>query len=103
MAFASHYKLDNLVNIIDVNRLGQSEPTMYQHHMDVYKKRAEAFGWNAIVIDGHNISEIIDALHTASITKDQPTCIIAKTFKGKYLPGIEDDPNWHGKSYTRMY
>ena len=96
MAFASHYKLDNLVNIIDVNRLGQSEPTMYQHHMDVYKKRAEAFGWNAIVIDGHDINEIVAALDNANSTKGQPTCIIAKTFKGKYMPGIEDDASWHG-------
>jgi transketolase len=101
MAFASRYKLDNLVNIIDVNRLGQSEPTMYQHHMDVYKKRAEAFGWNAIVIDGHDINEIVAALDNANSTKGQPTCIIAKTFKGKYMPGIEDDASWHGKPLPR--
>ena len=101
MAFASHYKLDNLVNIIDVNRLGQSEPTMYQHDMDVYKKRCEAFGWNAIVIDGHNISEIVEAFEKANATKGQPTCIIAKTFKGKYMEGIENSVSWHGKPLPR--
>jgi transketolase len=87
MAFSSHYKLDNLVGIIDINRLGQSEETMYQHSMDVYKKRAEAFGWHAIVIDGHNIKEIVSALEEANKTKGQPTCILARTFKGKYFPG----------------
>ncbi len=101
MAFASHNKLDNLVNIIDVNRLGQSEATMYKHDMDVYKRRAEAFGWNAIVIDGHNIAEIVDALDKAALHKDQPTCIIAKTFKGKYMEGIEDSDSWHGKPLSR--
>ncbi|CAF0790170.1 unnamed protein product [Brachionus calyciflorus] len=97
MAFASYYKLDNLVNIIDVNRLGQSEPTMYQHHTEVYKQRAEAFGWHALVVDGHNIEEVINAFKTASEVKGKPTCIIARTFKGKFLPQIEDHDSWHGK------
>jgi len=70
MAFASHYGLDNLVNIIDVNRLGQSEATMYQHHVDVYQKRVEAFGWHAIVIDGHDINEIIRALKKQNKLKE---------------------------------
>ncbi len=87
MAFASHYGLDNLVNIIDVNRLGQSEATMYQHHVDVYQKRVEAFGWHAIVIDGHDINEIVKAFEEAEQVKGKPTCILAKTFKGKYFPG----------------
>lgn len=87
MAFASQYKLDNLVNIIDVNRLGQSEATMFQHDLDVYKRKAEAFGWHALVIDGHNVAEIINALDTAATVKGKPVCIIAKTFKGKFMPG----------------
>lgn len=86
-----------MVNIIDVNRLGQSEATMYGHHTEIYKQRAEAFGWNAIVVDGHDIQEIVDALDKASLTKGQPTCIIAKTYKGKNMPGIENGDNWHGK------
>ena len=101
MAFASYYKLDNLVNIIDVNSFGECGPTMYQHDMDVYKKRCEAFGWNAIVIDGHNISEIVEAFKKANATKGQPTCIIAKTFKGKYMgESIENSKNWFGVPLT---
>jgi transketolase len=97
LAFASHYKLDNLVNIVDVNRLGQSEPTMYQHDVETYRKRIEAFGWHTQVIDGHDVNAILNALKVASQVKGQPSCIVAKTFKGKFFPSIEDDQNWHGK------
>jgi transketolase len=98
MAFASHYKLDNLVNIIDVNRLGQSEPTMYQHDMETYKKRAEAFGWFTQVVDGHDINALNAALEAAKAHKGQPACILAQTHKGKYFTeAIDNDPNWHGK------
>jgi len=95
--FAGHYKLDNLCAIFDINRLGQSEPTALQHEMDVYRKRLEAFGFNAIVVDGHDVEELVKAFHEASETKDRPTAIIAKTYKGKGLVGIEDKENWHGK------
>uniref|UniRef100_T1E2J1 transketolase n=1 Tax=Psorophora albipes TaxID=869069 RepID=T1E2J1_9DIPT len=92
--FAGHYKLDNMCVIFDVNRLGQSEP---QHQMDVYRKRLEAFGFNAIVVDGHDVEELCKAFYEASVTKDRPTAIVAKTFKGKHFPNIEDLENWHGK------
>ncbi|PNF28878.1 Transketolase [Cryptotermes secundus] len=95
--FASYYKLDNLCVILDVNRLGQSEPTSLQHNMDVYWKRLDAFGCNAIVVDGHNVEELCKAFHEASITKAKPTAVIAKTYKGKNFPTIEDQENWHGK------
>jgi len=95
--FASHYNLDNLCVIFDVNRLGQSEPTSLQHNMEVYRKRLDAFGFNAIVVDGHDVEELCKAFHEASVTKDKPTAIIAKTFKGKFFPNIEDLDNWHGK------
>lgn len=95
--FAGHYKLDNLCVILDVNRLGQSEPTSLQHHMEVYRKRLDAFGFNAIVVDGHDVDELCKAFFEASVTKDRPTAIIAKTFKGKHFPNIEDLENWHGK------
>ncbi|XP_053688847.1 transketolase-like protein 2 [Sabethes cyaneus] len=95
--FAGHYKLDNLCVIFDVNRLGQSEPTSLQHRMEVYRKRLEAFGFNAIVVDGHDVEELCKAFFEASITQDRPTAVIAKTFKGKYFPNIEDLENWHGK------
>lgn len=89
--------MDNLCVIFDVNRLGQSEPTALQHKVDVYRKRLEAFGFNAIVVDGHDVDEILKAFHEASVTKDKPTALIAKTFKGKSFPDIEDKENWHGK------
>lgn len=95
--FASHYKLDNLCVIFDVNRLGQSEPTNLGHDLDTYRKRLEAFGFNAIVTDGHNIEELVKAFHVATSVKDKPTAIVAKTFKGKGFPKIEDLENWHGK------
>lgn len=95
--FAGHYKLDNLCVIFDVNRLGQSEPTSLQHQMEVYRKRLDAFGFNAIVVDGHDVDELCKAFFEASVTKDRPTAIVAKTFKGKHFPNIEDLENWHGK------
>jgi len=95
--FAGHNKLDNLVAIFDVNRLGQSEATSLQHQVEVYRKRLEAFGFNALVVDGHDVEELVKAFHEASETKDRPTAIIAKTYKGKGFPGIEDQENWHGK------
>lgn len=97
MAFASNHKLDNLVAIFDVNRLGQSEPTALQHDLETYKKRAEAFGWNTYVVDGHDVQALTDAFNKAAEVKGKPTCIVAKTFKGKGFPGIEDELNWHGK------
>jgi len=97
-AFASHYKLDNLVAIVDVNRLGQSDPTSLQHDMETYRKRWDSFGWNAIVLDGNNIEDLLKAFFDANQTKDRPTCILAKTYKGKGIPGVEDQMNWHGKA-----
>jgi transketolase len=96
--FASNKKLDNLVAIFDVNRLGQSEPTALQHDLDTYRKRLEAFGFNALVVDGHDVEELCKAFHEAQETKGKPTAIIARTFKGKHFPGIEDQENWHGKA-----
>jgi len=98
MHFAQRYKLDNLVAILDVNRLGQSEPTALQHDMDTYRKRLEAFGFNALVVDGHDVEELVKAFHEAQETKGRPTAIIAKTFKGKGFPNIEDKEEWHGKA-----
>ncbi|PZC75427.1 hypothetical protein B5X24_HaOG206096 [Helicoverpa armigera] len=96
--FASHYKLDNLVVIFDVNRLGQSEPTSLQHQLDVYDARMKAFGLHSIVVDGHDVSELVKAFDEAAAAPGKPTAIIAKTFKGKNFPGIEDLENWHGKA-----
>jgi len=96
--FASFYKLDNLVGIIDINRLGQSDPTSLQHEMEVYQKRWESYGWNAIVVDGHDVEAICRAYYDAEAAKGRPTMILAKTYKGKGIPGIENELNWHGKA-----
>jgi len=96
--FAGHYKLNNLCAIIDVNRLGQSDPAPLGHDMETYKKRLESFGFHAIVVDGHDILELCKAFAEAESVTDKPTCLIAKTFKGKYFPEIENLMNWHGKA-----
>ncbi|HMU53380.1 MAG TPA: transketolase [Nitrospira sp.] len=94
---ARQYALDNLCAIVDVNRLGQSDPTMLQHDMDAYRARWSGFGWHAMVIDGHDLKAILSAFSEAAETKGRPTVILAKTFKGRGVSFIEDHPNWHGK------
>merc|ERR1712223_1041055 len=96
--FAGFYKLDNLCAIIDVNRLGQSDPAPLQHDMETYKARMESFGFHAIVVDGHDMEELIKAFAEAEATKGKPTMILAKTYKGHDFPEIADKMNWHGKS-----
>src|SRR6202795_913941 len=73
--FAGHYKLDNLTVLADVNALGQSEPTMYQHEMEIYRKKFEAEGWAAEVIDGHDAAAVLSALDRAKAAKGQPQAI----------------------------
>jgi transketolase len=94
---ASYYDIDNLWAIIDVNRLGQSGPTMLQHYMEIYKARWEAFGWHAIVVDGHDISALLKAFAEVERIKGKPTIILAETIKGKGMDGYEDKEGWHGK------
>ena len=94
---AAHEQLDNLTAIIDVNRLGQTGETMVGWDLDTYVRRAEAFGWHAIAIDGHD-DDAIDAAYTeARETKGKPTVIVAKTKKGKGVKAVEDQPGKHGK------
>ncbi len=95
---ANHFKLDNLVGITDVNRLGQSRPTIWQHDMEALARRWRAFGWHAIVIDGHNLDAILDAYAEARAKKGQPTMILAKTFKGYGISIAQDKEGWHGKA-----
>ncbi len=94
---AGYYKMNNLTAIIDINRLGQSQPTMLQHDLDTYKKRFAAFGWRVLVIDGHDMTQIVSALRKARRSKDQPTAILAKTFKGHGISFVEDKEGWHGR------
>jgi len=94
---ASHYELDNLTAIIDVNRLGQRGETMIGWNSGVYVERARAFGWNAIEVDGHEVEEIDRAYKQAEETKGRPTVIVARTIKGKGVKAVEDKEGWHGK------
>ncbi len=97
MAAASHYQLSNLIAVLDVNRLGQRGETMYGHHVEVYAERAKAFGWESMVIDGHNLEEI-DRAFTAAQTSSKPFMIVARTLKGKGVSFIENQEGWHGRA-----
>jgi len=98
---ASSYKLGNLIAIVDVNRLGQSGPTMHQHDVSAYRKKFEAFGWNAETIDGHSVKEILGALERFR-KNTGPSAIIAKTLKGKGVSFLEDMEGWHGKALDQV-
>jgi transketolase len=95
---AAFDKIDNLVGLTDVNRLGQSRPTMWQHDLEALARRWRAFGWHAIVINGHDLNAILDALAEARETKGRPTMILAKTFKGYGISFVQDKEGWHGKA-----
>lgn len=96
---AAYYKLNNLIGIIDVNRLGQRGETMYGHDLEAYSKRISSFGWKTICIDGHNFDEIFKAYKEA-INSAIPAMIIAKTIKGKGISFLEDREGKHGVALT---
>jgi transketolase len=89
--------LDNLVAVIDVNRLGQTRETMLGWDTDGYVRRLTAFGWHAIAIDGHDVDAIEAAYAEAESTTGRPTAIVARTLKGKGVKAVEDQPGKHGK------
>jgi transketolase len=95
---ASHYELDNLTAVIDVNRLGQRGETMVGWDLDVYVERARAFGWHAISIDGHDVEAIDAAFAEAVTTTGKPTVVVARTVKGKGVAAVEDVNGFHGKA-----
>src|SRR5450755_2707287 len=99
--FAAHYNLDNLTVICDINRLGQSEPTMYQHDMEVYRRKFESEGFATEVIDGHDVAAVLAALDRAKATKGKPQAIIARTIKGHGFSQVADKLNWHGKPFSK--
>jgi transketolase len=98
---AVHYKLDSLCCVIDVNGLGQSMATQFAHHMKEYEARWSAFGWHAIVVDGHDIPALQKAFADARATKGKPTMVLARTLKGKGLSAIEGKDGWHGKALKK--
>ncbi len=96
--FAAHYKLDNLVAFVDFNGLqidGDITQVMNPTPID---KKFEAFGWNVMVIDAHNYDEIKTALAAARSCKGKPTCIVAKSIKGKGVSYMENNAAWHGNA-----
>lgn len=101
LQLGAYYRLNNLIGIIDVNRLGQRGETMYGHDLSAYERRITSFGWEAITIDGHDLGEIINAYRKALESRDRPVMIIARTVKGKGVSFIEDRENWHGKALKR--
>lgn len=93
---ASHYKLDNLIAIVDVNRLGQRGETMLGYNVKAYEARLKSFGWQTVVIDGHSLTAVVTAYKKALKVKGKPVAIIAKTVKGKGIPYFENKDGWHG-------
>lgn len=100
-AFGGHAKLNNLIAIVDVNKMGQSEEAMYGHNVEVYARKFEANGWKATCIDGHDMKAIVSALDAAMQEGEQPVAIIAKTFKGGGVSFLADKPNLHGKPLSQ--
>ena len=94
---AAFHSLDSLCGVTDVNALGQSGPTQWQHQMEAYAARWRAFGWHAMTVDGHDLQAVLDALGEARQTKGKPTMILARTLKGKGVSLFEDKAGWHGK------
>src|SRR5437899_4283243 len=95
-SLAGIYQLNNLIAVVDVNRLGQSQPTPFGHDLAVYRKRFEAFGWRTEEIDGHDMEEMLEVLAAVGLGS-QPLVILAKTLKGAGVSFIQDKEGWHGK------
>ncbi|HYA98102.1 MAG TPA: transketolase [Methylomirabilota bacterium] len=99
--FAGHLGLANLTAIVDVNALGQSGRTMYEHHMEIYRDKFAANGWQAEVIEGNDIAAVAGALDRARATKGKPQAILARTLKGNGISFLADKEHWHGKALSK--
>jgi transketolase len=100
-AFSGHYKLENLTAIADINRLGQSEPTMYQYDLETYRRKFESEGFDVQVIDGHDVAAVLAALDHAKSVKGRPQAIVAKTVKGHGVSFLAGKEHWHGKPLSK--
>jgi transketolase len=97
--FASYHRLDNLVAILDINRLAQSGETMFGHNVEAYVERFKAFGFDVRSIDGHDFAEIDQSFQHAISNRDgRPIAIVAKTMKGRGISFLENKDGWHGKA-----
>jgi transketolase len=94
---ASYYKLNNLIAMVDVNRLGQRGETMLGHDLKTYKKRFESFSWKTYIVDGNNFNQIKKVFKKATAEKNKPVCVLFKTKKGSGISLLENKENWHGK------
>ena len=94
---ADRHRLDNLCAITDVNGFGQSRATQWGHDLAAYRERWRAFGWHAIVVDGHDVAAILAALEEAAGTAGRPAMILARTVKGKGVSLVEGRDGWHGR------
>jgi transketolase len=95
--FAAHNHLDNLCAVLDVNRLGQSGPTMFGHETAQYEARLHSFGWEAVTVDGHDVRAVRAAFERGRRTSGRPFALVARTLKGKGVSFLEDKDGWHGK------
>ncbi len=98
-SLAGIYKLSNLIAIVDMNRLGQSQATAFGHDVDLYRERFESFGWRVEDVDGHDLEEILEVLSGVGLNS-QPLAIIAKTYKGGGVSFLQDKDGWHGKTLS---
>lgn len=98
---AQYYKLNQLIAILDMNRLGQRGPTDLGWNGEAYAARAQAFGWKAIVLDGHDLNAIDQAYAEALASSDRPTLLVAKTEKGRGVDFVDNKENWHGKAFDK--
>jgi len=99
--FAAHYSLRNLTVFLDWNGLqidGPCEQVMNPYPLDA---KWAAFGWNVLVIDGHDFGQIFEATDKARECQDRPTVIIARTVKGKGVSFMENQAEWHGKAASK--
>jgi transketolase len=100
---APKFKLDNLIAILDRNRIQQDGFTEDVMPLDPLRDKWLAFNWNVIEIDGHKVEQIIDALNKASQLEDKPTLLIANTIKGNGIKHMTNNPQWHGKAPPRKH
>ncbi|MFC1854406.1 transketolase [Candidatus Dependentiae bacterium] len=99
-SLASNYQLDNLVAVVDCDRLGQTGESLHGHDIEAFAEKFTAFGWKAFCVNGHDINEILDAFDVAKNNVSCPCVILAKTIKGCGVKSIADKNGFHGKALT---
>jgi len=98
---AAHYKLDDLTTFVDYNGLQIDGPIVEVMSPEVIQEKFRAFGWHVIDVNGHDFEDIVRAIEEAKETKGKPTVIVARTVKGKGVPFMENQVDWHGKAPSR--